>query len=99
MTTTELQRACEVLEEALSGGGPLPPTPDIERLLRLAVGAAAMAWEGREEPAFELGEELSPTPAARVAGALLHAADIELFEFALWQMWGVNPREEARQGV
>lgn len=97
--TAELQYACDVLEGALSGKRPLPPTPEIERLLRVTVRAAAEAWERREEPAFELGEELSPTPAARVAGALLHAADIELFEFALWQMWGVNPREEARQGA
>jgi hypothetical protein len=97
--TDSLHGACDVLEEVLRGDTSLPPRPVVERLLVLAAGAAAATWEdtGRA-PALEPGAELTPTVAARVAGALLRTADIELFEFALWQMWGVCPEREVAHG-
>jgi hypothetical protein len=96
-TTTALVDAIGALEASARGDVPPPAAETIERLLLLAVGAAAANWEEADRvPELALGDDLSPTAVARVAGALLQAADMELFELALWQMWGSNQERGQR---
>jgi hypothetical protein len=71
-------------------------TPAVQAELISAVKAAAAAIV--EDPALaDLpgGHDLTQTEVAIVASALLKAADIEIFELAMWQTWGsANGRRE-----
>jgi hypothetical protein len=71
-------------------------TPAIQAELIRAVKAAAAAII--EDPALanlHEGHDLTQTEVAIVASALLKAADVEIFELAMWQTWGSpNGRRE-----
>jgi hypothetical protein len=62
------------------------PATDAARLLVEAVRLYAQATDAQGE-APKLGD-VTATEAAVAASALLQAADIEVFELGMWQVWG-----------
>jgi hypothetical protein len=59
------------------------------RTLAEAVKAyAAAAEDAGESPSLPRDIELTATEAATAACALLAAADLEVFELGMWQVWG-----------
>jgi hypothetical protein len=53
----------------------------------MAIYAAKLRSGERFSP-FPEGEELSQTEVAIVVSELLEAGDMEIFELALWRIWG-----------
>lgn len=93
------ERASEVVERAsraasemdrLFAGGVAEHVPDeaARRLLALAVKLYAAKREAGMEPEAFPGEELTATNVVVAATDLLEAADVELFELGMWQVWG-----------
>lgn len=68
-----------------------PSEPQREAQAALAGGVKRMAALLAEDPSLSAvgeGDGVTQTDVAIVASALLRAADIEIFELALWLAWG-----------
>lgn len=83
-----LDAACVALLEQFSGDVDLASLSDtlIQRLLALAVGAYAAKLDAGE-PCEPFAPENRPTAAqvCPVVARMLKAADVDLFELAIWQ--------------
>lgn len=80
----------EMVDELLARGA-VERMPDAEvwRLLAAAVRLYAAKREAGMEPApFPKGESPTATDVVVAVTDLLRAADVELFELGMWQVWG-----------
>jgi hypothetical protein len=58
------------------------------RLLRLAVRLRAAGLAAGGPALAGVGDPLTPTEVALVAGHLLEQAEMDVFELAMWKSWG-----------
>jgi hypothetical protein len=66
---------------------------DVQHLVDLAVRAYGRILDAEEDggPILPAAHRVNATDAARAAGALLGALNVEVFELALFQTWGGSP--------
>jgi hypothetical protein len=66
---------------------------DVQHLVDLAVRAYGRILDAEEDggPILPAAHGVTATDAARAAGALLAALNVEVFELALFQTWGGSP--------
>jgi len=66
---------------------------DVQRLVDLAVRAYGRILDTEEDsgPILPTTHAVTATDAARAAGALLGAVNVEIFELALFETWGGRP--------
>jgi hypothetical protein len=79
-----------------------PSEPQREAQAALAGAVRRMAALLADDPSLSAvgeGDGVTQTDVAIVASALLRAADIEIFELALWQAWGTPAAPPAAEGV
>jgi hypothetical protein len=58
-----------------------------ERLAEAVAAYAALADDDPSAPALPEDHGLTDTDVLRCVSALLAAADVEIFELAIWQLW------------
>jgi len=69
-------------------------TPEqVRQLFGIALRTYASHLEHGEHYSLAGGLDISATEAVIVADAALRSANLEPFELALWQSWGVAPEE------
>jgi hypothetical protein len=87
-TSGELaQRA--LAELALLERDPPDPGRVAQRLLELGIGIYGATYQEQGAgSALPAGADVTVTDVVATVSSLLEAADVELFELALWQNWG-----------
>lgn len=61
----------------------------VQDAIAAGVRLYALALQRRPDlQAFDVRHDITPTDVVILAGALLKAADLDVFELAMWQVWG-----------
>jgi hypothetical protein len=84
---TDAARLARAIHEGIASGDVLP-IDQIQVLFGALCKAYALHVEdGSDAPPVPPGLPIPPTEAVAVANGLLRAADVAIFELAMWQSW------------